>query len=86
MSKAHFRTLELPGDSGHDVHGICSAHSDADGAEATAVGCVGVRANQHHPGVGVVLQNDLSTEGRDVHSQSLTHSSLGTSDLFQLPF
>lgn len=52
-------TLELPWDSCHDVYSICSSNPDANGTQPTAVGCVGVCANQHHSWVGIVLQDDL---------------------------
>lgn len=56
----HLGTLELPGDPCHDVHGVRSSHADADGAQAAAVWRVGVCADEHHAGVGVVLQDDLA--------------------------
>lgn len=58
-TRTHFRTLELPGDASHDVHGVGTTHSDADAAEATAVWCVRICTDQHDSRIGVVLQDDL---------------------------
>lgn len=56
---ANLGTLELPWDSCHDIYSVCSSDSDANGTEPTTVWCVGVCANEHHPRVGIVLQDDL---------------------------
>ena len=50
---------ELPGQAGHDLDGICAADADGAGAEAAGVGCVGVGADDHRAGEGVVLEDDL---------------------------
>lgn len=69
MSRTHFRTLELPRDSSHDIHSVSSTHANTDGTQATAIGSVGVGTNQHHSRISIILQDDLSKE-RDNHSQS----------------
>ena len=78
MSKTHIGTLELPGDSCHDVHSVRSTHSDADGAEATAIGSVGVCTNQHHSRVRIVLQDDLSEER---HESPVSHRVLSWDEI-----
>lgn len=69
MLKTHFRTLELPRDSSHDIYGVSSTHSNTDGTQATAIRSVGVCTNQHHSRIGIILQDDLSKE-RHNHSES----------------
>ena len=56
----HIGTLELPGYVSHDVHGVGSSHSNADGPQPPPIGRVGVCANQHDSRVGIVFQDDLS--------------------------
>lgn len=68
MQITHFGTLELPGDSSHDIHSVSSTHSDTDATQSAAIGCVGVCTNQHHSRIGIVLQDDLSEES-NIHSQ-----------------
>lgn len=58
-NSAHLWTLELPGDSCHDIYGVGSSDSDADGTKTTTVWCVGICADKHDPRVGVVLEDDL---------------------------
>lgn len=58
-SRANLGALEFPRDSCHDIHGVGSSHSDANGAQPTTVGRVGVCADQHRSRVGVVLEDDL---------------------------
>lgn len=74
MLRTHIGTLELPGDSSHDIHSVGSTHSDTDGAQATAIRCVGICTNQQHSRIGIVLQDDLLKK-----SESVTHFPLGTS-------
>ena len=50
---------ELPGQAGHDLDGIRAADADGAGAEAAGVGCVGVGADDHGAGEGVVFEHDL---------------------------
>lgn len=52
---AHIGTLELPWDTSHDIHSVSATHSDADGAQAAPIRCVGVCANQQDSWVGIVL-------------------------------
>lgn len=59
MRPVYFWTLELPGDSCHDIYSISSSDSDADSTKPTAIRCVGICANQHDSRIGVVLKNDL---------------------------
>lgn len=59
LFSADLGTLELPGDSCHDIYSICSSNTDADGTKPTTIRCVGVCANEHHSRVGIVLQDDL---------------------------
>lgn len=68
----NFGTFELPGDSSHDIHSVCSTHSYTDAPEATAIGSVGVCTNQHHTRIGIVLQDNLvfTVQG---HSGSLDY-------------
>lgn len=56
--------LQLPGDPGHDVHCISTPDSNADAPQATAIGGVGISANQKNPRVRVVFQNDLKKTRR----------------------
>lgn len=52
-------TLELPGNSCHDIYSICSSNANADGTKPTSIWCVRVCADQHHSWVSIVLQDDL---------------------------
>ncbi len=51
--------LELPRNVGHDIDGISTTDTDGAHAEATSVGGVGVSANHHATGEGVVLEDNL---------------------------
>ena len=51
--------LELPWHAGHDVHGVGSAHTNGDHAEAARIHGVAVRSDHHAAGEGVVLQHHL---------------------------
>ena len=50
---------QLPGQPSHDLDGIRAADADGARAEAAGVGCVGVGADDHCAGEGVVLEHDL---------------------------
>ena len=51
--------LQLPRHTGHDVHGVGTAHTDGDHAEATRVHGVAVRPDHHAAREGVVLEHHL---------------------------
>ena len=53
------RVQQLPGQASHDLDGIRAADADGAGAEAAGVGCVGVGADDHRAGEGVVFEDDL---------------------------
>lgn len=55
----HLGALQLPGDPGHDVHSVGTPNSNADAAQASAIGGMGISANQKNPRVCIVFQNDL---------------------------
>ena len=48
----------------HDVDGVGAAHADGDHPEAAGVGGVGVGADHHPAGEGVLLENDLVDDAR----------------------
>ena len=54
-----FGPTNVPGESGHHVDRIGAADADGDHAEAAGVRCVGVGADHHPTGKGVVFENDL---------------------------
>ena len=56
----YLRTFEFPGEPGHDVDSISSAHSDAQTTKTAAVGSVRVRPDHQQTRKRVVLQNDLN--------------------------
>lgn len=60
----HLGALQLPGDPSHDVHSISTPNSNADAAQATAIGGMGISANQKNPRVCIVFQNDLKKNPR----------------------
>ena len=50
---------KLPGQAGHDFDGVRPAYAYGAGAESPGVGGVGVGADDHGPGEGVLLEHDL---------------------------
>mmetsp|Transcript_41547 Transcript_41547/g.106288 ORF Transcript_41547/g.106288 Transcript_41547/m.106288 type:complete len:369 (-) Transcript_41547:81-1187(-) len=64
LNADHLGALQLPGQPSHDIHGVRAAHTDRAHAEATSVGGMGVRANHHAAGEGIVLQHDLVDDTR----------------------
>lgn len=55
----HLGALQLPGDPSHDVHCVSTPNSNADGPKATAIGGVGISANQKNARVCIVFQDNL---------------------------
>ncbi|MBA7715063.1 hypothetical protein ES703_124103 [subsurface metagenome] len=51
--------FQFPGHSRHDVHRVGAAHTDGQHPQPAGVGRVGVRADHHATGEGVVLQDHL---------------------------
>lgn len=51
--------LELPGNVGHDVHGVSTADADGHHAETAGVGRVRVGADHQEARDGIVLEDDL---------------------------
>ena len=64
LPTSHLGALQLPGDPSHDVHSISTPDSNADASQATAIGGVGISADQTNPRVGIVFQNDLKKNPR----------------------
>lgn len=56
MYADNFGTFQLPRYVGHDVDGIGAANTDAQTAQAAAIGCMTVGANKKETGKGVVLE------------------------------
>ncbi len=53
------RVLDLPGEPGHDVHGVGAADSGSEHSEAAGVRRMGIGADHHAAGKRIVLQDDL---------------------------
>lgn len=51
--------LELPWEAGHDVDGIGATDAHGAGTQTAGVGGVGVGADDHDAGVGIVFEDDL---------------------------
>ena len=59
MDADEFGKFEFPGHAGHDIDGVGAADADRDHTEAAGVGGVGVGADHHAAGEGVVFEDDL---------------------------
>ena len=59
MNADQLRPTNIPGEAGHNVYGVSTADADGHHAEAAGIGRVGVGADHHAAGEGVVFQNNL---------------------------
>ena len=72
------RLQHLPGEAGHHVHRVGAADAGGEHAEAAGVRRVGVGADHHAAGEGVVLQHDLVDDARSRASRSRCRSAPST--------
>lgn len=71
---SHLGTLQFPWQPSHDIHSVCSSHTNEHTAKPSTIGGVAISPNEHQAGVGIVLQNDLkSGQKENLYEQQKYH-------------